>query len=278
MEISVVFTTFNHPVWLEKVLWGFSVQTFKDFEVVIADDGSGQETFDVIEKMKKKVDYPIQHIWHEDDGFRKCVILNKAIVAAKADYLIFTDGDCIPRRDFVQTHVEKRKPNSFLSGGLIRLPLELSRSISKEEILQQKIFSRNWLESKGLKKNFFKNLKLTQREMTAGLMNKITPTNPSWNGHNASTWKEIVLAVNGFDERMQYGGQDREFGERLVNFGVQPVQIRYSAICLHLDHPRGYAKRESIEKNKKIRQKTRREKIIRTPFGIEKNKNATTSS
>src|SRR5690625_5015869 len=272
MKISVIFTTYNHPLWLEKVLWGYAAQDFKDFEVVVADDGSKKETAEVIEKMRKQVDFPIQHVWQEDDGFRKCEILNKAILASKTDYLVFTDADCIPRAYFLKVHFERRQPKHFLSGGLIRLPMQLSKDITKEEILQQKIFNRNWLENNGLKKDFFKNLKLTKKKFTAEFMNKITPTNPSWNGHNASTWKDIVLAVNGFDERMQYGGQDREFGERLVNMGIKPVQIRYSAICLHLDHSRGYAKKESIEKNRKIRKNTRSEKKYWTDYGIVKKK------
>ena len=80
LEISVIFTTYNEPEWLEKVVWGFSAQIFKDFEVVIADDGSTEETKAVIERLRKTVDFPIQHVWHEDIGFRKCDILNKAIV------------------------------------------------------------------------------------------------------------------------------------------------------------------------------------------------------
>jgi len=99
-------------------------------------------------------------------------------------------------------------------------------------------------------------------------MNSITPTKATWNGGNASGWKSDILAINGFNEMMQYGGQDREFGERLVNLGLKSKQIRYSAILLHLDHSRPYKTAESIAKNVAIRQKTRREKIIVTPFGI----------
>ena len=100
------------------------------------------------------------------------------------------------------------------------------------------------------------------------VLNFLTPTTPSWNGHNASGWKEDILAINGFDERMQYGGQDRELGERLVNYGVKSKQIRYSTVCLHLDHPRGYAIPESIKKNKNIRKETQVKLKKWTDFGI----------
>ena len=81
MFASVIFTTYNHPQWLEKTLWGFSAQTYRDFEIIVADDGSGPETRQVIESMQSQTDISIRHLWQEDDGFQKCRILNKAIVA-----------------------------------------------------------------------------------------------------------------------------------------------------------------------------------------------------
>ena len=101
-------------------------------------------------------------------------------------------------------------------------------------------------------------------------MNHITPTKATWNGCNASGWRENVLAVNGFNEEMHYGGQDREFGERMWNSGLKSKQIRYSAIALHLDHKRPYKTPETLAKNIGIRKDTIRRKVIRTPYGIEK--------
>ncbi|NND80648.1 MAG: glycosyltransferase, partial [Maribacter sp.] len=100
--VSVIISTYNKPKWLEKVLWGFNCQTYKDFEVIIADDGSGPETKELIDMMRGKVGYRIDHVWQEDEGFQKCRILNLAILACTTDYIIMTDGDCIPREDFVQ--------------------------------------------------------------------------------------------------------------------------------------------------------------------------------
>ena len=106
--------------------------------------------------------------------------------------------------------------------------------------------------------------------MRSSLLNSITPTTASWNGHNASGWKKDFFAVNGFDERMQDGGEDREFGERLLNLGIQTKQIRYSTVCVHLDHARGYVKPEMIEKNLQIRKETKDLKSTWTDFGIVK--------
>jgi glycosyltransferase involved in cell wall biosynthesis len=102
----------------------------------------------------------------------------------------------------------------------------------------------------------------------AAFMNLITPTRASWNGHNSSGWRADLLRVNGFDERMAYWAQDREFGERLVNAGIRGVQIRYSAVCVHLHHERPYRTEQSRERNQGIRQETRIRKATWTSQGI----------
>src|SRR5574344_2682536 len=101
IKVGVVISTYNNPTWLEKVLWGYMYQTRKADEIIIADDGSKKETQQLIETYKKVL--PIVHVWHEDNGFQKSKILNNALVSAKSDYLIFTDQDCIPRNDFIET-------------------------------------------------------------------------------------------------------------------------------------------------------------------------------
>ncbi|RPD98224.1 glycosyltransferase [Aureibaculum marinum] len=268
-DISIIISTYNSEAYLELVLYGYNYQTLNNFEVVIADDGSRASTKELIENFKKIAKYPIKHVWHEDNGFQKSQILNKAIVNCSCDYIIMSDGDCIPRKDFVETHHHHKEDGYFLSGGYFMLPMSISKIITKESIEKGECFDLKWLKSKGLKSSF-KNNKLNSKGSKAKLLNSITPTKATWNGHNASGWKKDILTVNGFDERMQYGGQDRELGERLVNLGLKSKQIRYSAVVIHLDHPRGYKTKESINKNLKIRENTRNSKVIKTPFGIEK--------
>uniref|UniRef100_UPI003566C11B glycosyl transferase family 2 n=1 Tax=Seonamhaeicola sp. TaxID=1912245 RepID=UPI003566C11B len=198
-------------------------------------------------------------------------ILNKAIVACKSEYIVMSDGDCIPRADFLEVHQKNKEIGYFLSGGYFMLPMDISQKIDKVDILSGNCFNLTWLKNNGLKPSF-KNNKLTAKGIIATFLNSLTPTNPSWNGHNASGWKADILKINGFDERMQYGGQDRELGERLFNLGIKSKQIRYSAVCLHLDHPRGYKNQESINKNLAIRATTKKEKRVWTDFGIVKGK------
>lgn len=267
MKLSVIITTYNAPEWLGKVLTGFGHQSFPDFEIIIADDGSGEETKNLIDAFRKKISAPVVHVWQPDTGFNKCEILNKAIVKSSTDYLVFTDGDCIPHVDFMKTHFEKRKKGYFLSGGYFKLPMKISKAIQYEDIISGRCFDLKWLKAQGLPVSF-KNTKLLFNKSLSAIMNSLTPTNASWNGHNASGWKTDIEAVNGYDERMRYGALDREMGERLMNKGIKGKQIRYSAICLHLDHSRGYVNEKDLANNAAIRNATKSEKKTWTDFGI----------
>ena len=267
MKLSVIITTYNSEEWLQKVLVGYSVQTEPDFEVVIADDGSTEKTKAVIESFQTQFKFPIVHIWQEDNGFQKCKILNKAILKTNSDYLLFTDGDCVPRKDFVSQHLKFKEKGYFLSGGYFKLPMKISKAISFEDIKLQNCFSTSWLIKNGIKKSF-KLTKLTHNKYFAIFMNWITPTKKTFNGHNTSCFKSDLISVNGFNEEMQYGGLDREVGERLFNFGVLAKQIRYQAICLHLDHKRGYATKETWSKNKAIRDYNAKNNVIRISNGL----------
>ncbi|MFI3259329.1 MAG: glycosyltransferase family 2 protein [Rikenellaceae bacterium] len=263
--VGVVISTYNSPAWLEKTLWGYLFQERMADEIVIADDGSREETRLLVESFAKRL--PIKHVWHEDQGFQKSRILNRAIVATTADYLIFTDQDCIPRRDFISTHVKHAQKGYLLSGGYFRLTMKVSEAITLYDVESERAFSLRWLRMQGQKMDF-KCSKLLRSRWFTRLMNFITPAKATWNGCNASTWREYIVEANGFNEQMQYGGQDREFGERLFNRGIKSKQLRYSAIALHLDHKRPYKTKESISKNVNIRKNTRRSGITETPYGI----------
>ncbi|HOO42780.1 MAG TPA: glycosyltransferase [Bacteroidales bacterium] len=265
--VSVIISTFNQPVWLERVLWGYSCQTYRDFELIIADDGSNESTLKIVEAVKREGVLSIKHVYHENEGFRKCTILNKAVMSSVGDYLIFSDGDIIPRNDFVQVHVNLRRVGMFLSGGTVRLPADLSAKINAAEIRSGICFDRKWLENNGLGKSF-KNNKLNASGLKGRFLNSFTPAGATWNGGNASAWKKDIMEVRGFDQRLRYGGEDREFGERLARLGVKGRQIRYSAVTLHLDHPRDYVHSKEQQYNKQIRRQNKKNGIIQTEYGL----------
>lgn len=269
LKISVVVSTYNAEEWLEKVLIGYSVQTYKDFELIIADDGSRATTKELIDKYAANYPVPVRHLWHEDEGYRRQEILNVAIVEAAHEYILMTDGDCIPRADFVEIHAQQAEKGRFLSGGYCKLSMKTSKAITKADIINQNCFNVKWLNAID-KLDFSNTLKLGSSPFLGKILDFISPTTPSFNNCNSSGFKEDMIAINGYDERMKYGGPDREFGERLENYGVKGKQIRHKAIVVHLDHPRGYKTPESLAANLAIRKEVKEKRIKWTPFGIKK--------
>ena len=266
-SISVIISTYNKPHFLEKVLTGYLYQSFKDFEIIIADDGSSDETKKIIENFKKVFQQEIHHVWHEDNGFQKCRILNAAIIKSSNDYLVFSDGDCIPNSKFLNTHSRLATKGYFLSGGHFPINEKVSNSLSINDIKTQICFTKKFLFQRGqpIGKNYFK---LINNVFLSNLIDKITPTRSTFNGNNSSAWRSDVIHVNGFDQRMEYGGLDCELGYRLNNLGIKSIQIRNRTTVLHLYHTRPYKNSKAIEINRQIRQATKRDKITRTNYGI----------
>lgn len=269
MKISVIVSTYNAEEWLDKVLFGYRRQTHADYEVIVADDGSRPQTRELIEAHAADYPVPLRHVWHEDQGYRRQQILNQAIPLARAPYILFTDGDCIPRRDFVAVHAIHARRGRFLSGGYCKLGMEASKAIAREDIASGRAFDMAWLRPRD-RVGFSNTLKLGATAFTGCVLDTVTTARATFNNCNSSAWKDDLLAVNGYDERMQYGGPDRELGERLENHGIRGKQIRHRAVCVHLDHARSYKTAESLERNRAIRAYTRANKVVVTPYGIRK--------
>jgi glycosyltransferase involved in cell wall biosynthesis len=268
---SVIISTYNQPEWLAKVLHGYVLQTFRDFEVLIADDGSDDRTKAVIEDFRTHAWFSIKHVWHADEGYRRQTILNVALLEAEHEYILMTDGDCIPRPDFLAVHARHARPGHFLSGGYCKMPMDLSRDLTPDDIASGRAFDVSYLRQHGLRE-FSPRFKIGLPVSFGPFMDRIIPTQATWNNCNASGWKSDLIAVNGFNEDMQYGGADRELGERLANSGITGIQIRYQAIVLHLDHKRGYKTPETMEKNRAIRDAVIATKSVWCPNGIKKDR------
>lgn len=267
LPISVVISTYNAERWLEKVFLGYFVQTHKRFEIIVADDGSGPATAKVVAAFAAYGSIPIHHVWHEDRGYRRQEILNKAIKQSRHDYLVFTDGDCIPRRDFLAVHARMATPGRFLSGGYCKLDSRTSLMLDEGDIIEGTCFTPGWLRSHQ-RLGMSNWLKLGSGPFAASVLDATTTARATFNNCNSSAWKRDLLTVNGYDERMKYGGADRELGERLVNAGIIGMQIRHRAVCVHLDHERPYKTAESLRNSREIRRETRKLRRITTPYGI----------
>jgi len=246
---GIIVSTYNNPKWLERAFWGLMNQTHKPDEVIVADDGSKNDTRELIERYKAYL--PLKHVWHEDKGFRKTTILNRAVEAAVSDYLIFIDQDLIAREDFISQHCHHARKGRFVSGGAIRMPRVTSERITREDIESGNVFDTKWLEDNGMRWNW-KMSKMWRPSWLCWLMNHITTAKATWNGGNASTWRDEIIATGGFNENMRYGAEDREFGSRLERRGVKGIQLRYGAVLMHLWHERPYENAADWANNMKI--------------------------
>jgi glycosyltransferase involved in cell wall biosynthesis len=252
MRTEIVISTYNSPRFLRLTLVSLMGQTRRPDSVAVADDGSGPETLAVIEGFRAEhPDLPIRHVWHEDQGFRKNVILNRASVTSEADYLIFTDGDCLMSRGFVERHVALAAPDRFCCGSLIRLSAAATAEVTEADVTSGKVFRRDWLRATGSidrATTWLKTMPLPFAAQEA--LDRLYPIRKTWMGSNASTFRAALMRVNGFDETMAYGGGDKEFGIRLSNAGVTGRHLRFTAPVCHLDHGRGYRDADAIARQR----------------------------
>ncbi|HEU5209598.1 MAG TPA: glycosyltransferase, partial [Longimicrobiales bacterium] len=204
MRIAVILSTYNWPHALELSLWGYAVQTWRDLQVVVADDGSGPGTAAAIERVRAASGLEVVHVWHSDRGFRKNEILNRAILRTDREYLLFSDGDSLPHPRLVETHARLARPDRYLAGGYVKLPAAVSERITVDDVRSGNATRLRWLVAHGFRPG-------SRAFRWAGprfgaLLDRVTTTPARWHGNNASTWREHLLAVNGFDASMGYGG------------------------------------------------------------------------
>lgn len=270
LRLSVVVTTYNNPRALRLVLAGLERQTVTDFEVLIADDGSGPETQEMISSYAKTAPFPVQHIWHTDRGFRKCLISNKAILAAQGDYLIFFDGDCIPPPHCIATHVAAAEYRRYVAGGKIPLNEKLTARLTVSDV------SSGYLDRFGLwwVWGIQGDIRTRRRLVTSRIPGARTLLDLNrqkrwhWRGENSSTFAEHIHLVGGFDERLTYGGEDADFGLRLEAMGILCRSIRYRAPLYHLEHDRPYANQQAILDNIAKRDASLAAGVFVTPYGL----------
>jgi hypothetical protein len=139
--------------------------------------------------------------------------------------------------------------------------------VTEDDVATARVFDVDWLTRQGFDPGRHR-LRLLQGSAWPAILDALSPTTATWNGNNASTWREIVVRANGFEHEMGYGGQDREFGERLENLGVTGLLVRHRAVAVHLDHGRPYKSEESMRRNREIREVTRSAGGVRARCGI----------
>ncbi len=257
VKISLIISTYNQPVSLEKVLRGVSQQARWPDEVFITDDGSEQPTREIIERWSKEARVPVRHVWHEHDGFRKVILLNKAVSAAIGDYLVFTDGDCVPHPQFIADHERLAERGFWVQG---------RRCYIKESFVKDFQPGRTsipgWMLS-GRMNGITKGIRLPapiilRNREQRGII-----------GCNMAFWRDDVLAVNGFDEAyLGRGiGPDSDLGTRVYNLGRSRKFVYGRAIVYHLDH--AVMPRDNLSVKKQWLQETIRSGKVRCERGLQ---------
>lgn len=265
--VSIIISVYNKIDWLQLVLAGLERQSFKDFEVIIADDGSNKKFIDALNTYKDNSGLTIRHFWHEDKGFRKTRILNKCILASNSDYLIFIDGDCIPSKHFVADHWFNRQPDTVLAGRRTNLSPEITQQLTYDKILAGELENmafivKMWRSSiKHKIKHIEKSIRLPRflyrmlPFQTKGIL-----------GCNFSIHKSTILEINGFDMRYEAPayGEDSDIDLRLRWVGKRIKYLNFQAIQYHLYHK--LLDREQA--NKTIYEEVLEAKQPITPSGI----------
>jgi glycosyltransferase involved in cell wall biosynthesis len=241
MKYTIVLSTYNWKIALNLILVNLlpQLEAHTDTELIIADDGSTNDTLELIQTYQKQFPDRIMHVWHEDMGFRKSVILNKAAAAASGDYLLFLDGDCIPFPDYIAQHKQLVEPGYFVAGNRVLLSKDYTAELMNKSALVNKMFGWNlgsWLRarvSKKVNKVFsFLRLNHSARWRYSRAQNWKYPK-----GCNIGMFRTDFVAVNGYDEVFSgWGHEDADLFIRLLHNNVKIKDGRFAIPVLHLWH------------------------------------------
>ncbi len=241
MIVSLIITTYNWKEALELSILSALRQTCMPVEIIIADDGSGEDTRRLIDRMATGSPVPIVHVWQEDKGFRAARIRNKAIIKATGEYILVIDGDIILHRSFIADHKEAARPNFFSQGSRVLLNPTKTRQVLEKKQVDFFIFESGLENRKNTVRSGILSRLASHRSMN---LNGIRTCNFAF-------WRADGVAVNGFNEAFEgWGREDSEFAVRLMNRGVRGQNIKFRALAYHLfhkEHPRG-----SLERNDRL--------------------------
>lgn len=258
MKISLIVTTYNWKEALAITLESIKSQTLLPDEVIVADDGSREDTKALIETYQASYPTSLVHSWQEDTGFRLAASRNKAIAKAKGDYLIIVDGDLYLPSGFVRSHADAARDNCFVQGGRVLLGPVISKKVIangyKPNIFSGDIKNRHNMLNSSVLSRFF---------------TKIKNNDKSTRGCNFALWKKDAVSVNGYNEDFEgWGREDSEMVIRLLNSGLDRIYLKFKAVGYHIYHNEN--SREMLDKNQKIYQQAIDEKLVSCVNGLDK--------
>jgi glycosyltransferase involved in cell wall biosynthesis len=257
MKISVLVTTHNRPAYLRKVLAGYLDQTRPPDELIVADDGSGAATRAVVDQFTRAAPFRVAHAWQPHAGTPRCShARNLGTRAATGDYLIYTDGDCVPTRRFVADHARLARPGWFVQGKRMWVKYKALHGFTGRESLVAKL--RLWADGGLTKPHWLMHLPGIGRE---------NRTIEHVQSCNLAVFYDDVDAINGWNEAfLGFWRQDTEFALRLMRSGVRRRDAMFSAMLYHLEHDKPLV-RADMERNDRLLAAAHTAPIF-TPLGL----------
>ena len=260
MKVSVIVTTYNRPGALVRVLDGLLAQTRLPDEIIVADDGSGEETRQALSPYVSRAVPKIVHAWQPDEGFRAAMCRNRAVLAASGEYLVLLDGDCIPGKSFIEDHLALARPGCFFQGKRVLVNEAIARNFRFED-------TGSFLHQVRL---------LLAGRLSNGHHIVRIPFFPSYivrgmsgiRSCNMGIFRRDVVAVNGFNHAFTgWGREDSEFVCRLYRFGLKRIENPFRAVCYHLWHREN--SRQSLKKNDRLLEEIRDAGVYYCPDGLD---------
>lgn len=256
---SLIISTYNWPAALNLCLLSIKNQSILPSEVIIADDGSTDETKELIDLHRKNFPVPLIHVWQPDEGFQLSKIRNKAIAASTKEYIIQIDGDLILHPHFVRDHIHFSKTGAFATGSRVIINEKLSEKLLKEQSIAVNILVP------GIKNraNGFRFNLLTRYLAGRYRNNDIY----YMRGCNMAFWRDDLIRINGYNEEFTgWGREDNEIAARLLNAGVKKRVIKFGGVVFHIFHHQ--KSRASLSNNDDLMLKTIMEKLDHCEKGL----------
>jgi glycosyltransferase involved in cell wall biosynthesis len=258
-RIALVVTTHERPDALALVLDSIARQRVAPAEIVIADDGSGPTTGELISGFSRLSMVPVRAVRQEHQGFRVARLRNLAIAATTADYVVFVDGDMVLHEDFVADHARFARRGWFTQGVRAHADATLTRRLIDDPALRPR-FSSGGLG--GLRRAY-----LLHSAAATRVVRRIANTLIAVKACNFAAWRDDLVRVNGFNEDFEgWGPEDKELALRLQHAGIRRQTLLFGGVAVHLHHPA--ASREALATNLALLEATRRERPIRCARGL----------
>ena len=262
MTAALIISTYNSSKALSVIIDAVSKQVQLPNEIIIAEDGKDIETLRIINLWKNKISLKFIHVNQEDSGFRKALILNKAIQSSESDYIIQIDGDCIPNKYFVYDHIANAKKGCYLYGTRVHI---------KKKYVSIFLWCYQNKNRKIIFSFFSPNIKKRFRKIRLPFLSKLyfkkEIISHKFRGCNTSFWKKDFVSVNGYDnEFLGWGREDSDLMIRLHNLGIKGKRVKFSAIVYHLDHDE--EDKSKFIKNDSIQNKSIQDKKIKVKNGL----------